>query len=360
MGANAASCSFVVDLKAHRVVWGWRDGLALAGELEHNGIRRFMLLASSRRAEQFSTLIGSEIVARRSGVFAEITPHVPQHSVDAACEAASRCDADALVVFGGGSALDTAKAVGHRIGLPIIAIPTNFSGSEVTWNYGLTVGGSKRTMREPSVLPRAVIYEPSLAGTMTLSVAVCSGINAIAHAIEALYAPEANPLTQSLADAGIASMVAGLREWAETGFSAHAGMSCLQGAWLCGEALSQVGMGLHHRICHVLGGTYGLPHAATHTLMLPYLISFNVPHALALSRLDKLFDGAPFAKSLAEFATTHGAPVSLASLGLPEQELARVANLALDTPVANPRPITTIELEVVLKRAWRGELAEVH
>lgn len=348
---------FALDLKAHRVVWGWDGGNTLKNELRIANIRRFLLVVSSGRAEQQFYAIASDTVKDLcAGSFTGVVQHVRQASVEHALGALTHYSADGLVAFGGGSVLDTAKAAGHRTGLPVIAVPTNFSGSEVTWNYGLTVDGVKETVRSPNVLPRAAIYDGNLVATLPLSTAICSGVNSIAHAVEALYAAESNPFTQAIAEAGIARMVSGLRAWAKSGANQQVGQACLSGAWLCGEALSQVGMGLHHRICHILGGAYGLPHAATHTIMLPYLIDWNLKYAPVLEHLNALFDDRPFAASLAAFAVAHGAPASLQDIGLSAGQITNVARKALESHVANPRPCTIDDIEALLRRAYRGDL----
>ncbi|MCI3208302.1 MULTISPECIES: iron-containing alcohol dehydrogenase [Pandoraea] len=356
---NAPATGFLLDLKAHRVVWGWRDGQALANVLDDASAARFLLVTSSARSrDRFTRLVTPALTTRCAGAFTGALEHVPLPSVDAGVDAAQRLAADSLVAFGGGTALDTAKAIGQRLGLPVFAVPTNFSGSEVTWNFGLTVDGTKQTVRDPAVLPRAVIYDSTLIQSLPLAQAICSGINAVAHAIEALYAPEANPFTQAIANAGIARMIQGLRSWASFADKHDAAEQCLAGAWLCGEALSQVGMGLHHRICHVLGGTYNLPHASVHTTLLPYVIGFNRHHVPALKQLDERFDGLSFAPALASFASAHGAPASLQAIGLRRQDIPDVARRVLAAPVANPRPVAVTDVEALLLRAYRGDLLE--
>ncbi|CAE6809423.1 maleylacetate reductase [Paraburkholderia haematera] len=358
MADSTKSADFALDLRGHRIVWSRAIVDVLADEISAAGIQRFLLISSDELARHFDAVGGNDAKRLSGGRFTDVVPHVPEASVVGAVEAARNCDADGLLVFGGGSSLDTAKAVSDRLGLPIIAIPTNFSGSEVTWNFGLTANGVKHTVRNPAVLPKTIIYDHSLLGSLPLDVAVCSGINAVAHAIEALYAPQANPLTQSLAETGIRKMVAGLQELAASkGQSDQAAVLCLTGSWLCGEVLSQVGMGLHHRICHVLGGTFGLPHAQTHTVLLPYSVDWNFDHAAALAQLSGLFPGRSLARGLAELSIRLGAPPTLKSLGLTTAQIPAVARLVLETPVANPRPVAVGDVHAILAQAYAGDLA---
>jgi len=357
MGDNSMQSHFSLDLRAHRIVSGSRIAEVLVRELQAEKIGRFMLVSAPELALEFEKLAGAAALRARAGTFTDVIPHVPEHSVVRAASDARECGADGLLVFGGGSALDTAKAVSDRLALPIIAIPTNFSGSEVTWNFGLTVDGVKQTVRNPAVLPRRVIYDPALLASLPKRIAICSGINAVAHAVEGLYAPQANPLTRALAETGVRQMIAGLREFCTHDKpSAKAAAACFTGSWLCGEVLSQVGMGFHHRICHVLGGTFGLPHAEVHTVLLPYSIAWNYEHVPALAALSDLFLGQSLARGLAEFSVLHGAPRSLEAIGLASVQIPNAAALALATPVDNPRPVTVADIESILAQAFAGDL----
>jgi maleylacetate reductase len=284
-----------------------------------------------------------------------VVAHVPAEVAERACERAVAADAKLILAVGGGSALDTAKAVAHTLAIPILAVPTNFSGSEVTYNFGLTTGAVKQTVVDPKVLPRTVIYDPALLSSLSGEVAVCSGINAIAHAIEAMYAANANPMTSALAESGVRNLVAGL-EARHREHSTDANAQCLTGAWLCGEVLAHVGIGLHHRMCHVLGGTYSLPHAATHTVMLPYSIEFNYSVAPALSALTDLFPNGSLARGLAAFSRRLGAPVNLRELGFRHADISQAARLALAMPLSNPRPVAVTDIEQVLAKALSGAL----
>jgi|SRR5579872_291451 len=345
---------FEITQRSHRVIFGEGLNEALRREVANGTLGPYALIATAGMARRFESLTTAEVQKSRVGTFSGAVPHVPEEVARCALDRVRTCGAEYLVAFGGGSSLDTAKAVSHWLHLPILAIPTNFSGSEVTWNFGMTRHGVKRTVLDPDVLPKIVIYDPALLSTLTLQAAACSGVNAIAHAIEGLYAPNANPLTAAAALAGIRALVSGLLDRSSGGPDADA--RCFAGSWLCAEVLSQVGMGLHHRICHVLGGTFGLPHAATHTVMLPYSIDFNYDWAPALAALSDLFCGCSLAAGLAKFSRHMGAPSSLSELGLPEGELAHVAKLTLATPLSNPRPVTVADVQHILARAFVGKM----
>jgi maleylacetate reductase len=344
---------FQLTPRTHQVIFGEPLVDVLRRELPQRESGTFYLLTTPGMARRFEALAPEDIRKRCIGRFTEAVPHVPSEVADLACEAVSAANAKLILVVGGGSALDTAKAVAHRLATPIMAVPTNFSGSEVTYNFGLTTAGVKQTVIDPKVLPQTVIYDPSMLSSLSAQVAVCSGVNAIAHAIEAIYAINANPMTRAIAETGIRNLVAGLEVRGSAG-SADANAQCLLGAWLCGEVLAQVGMGLHHRICHVLGGTYKLPHAATHTVLLPYSIEFNYGAAPALSTLADLFGGVSLAAGLAAFSRRLQAPSNLRELGFLPADIAQAARLAVATPLSNPRPVTQADVEQILAKALIG------
>ncbi|MBP0594909.1 iron-containing alcohol dehydrogenase [Paraburkholderia sp. LEh10] len=347
------SGSFVLEQRSHRVVFGRPISDVLTTELAALGFERILLVTTPGN----ETLLQGLIVRSMPGIslytFTEVVPHVPEHVVEKGIRFAEEIRADGIIAFGGGSSLDTAKAISHKIGVSILAIPTNFSGSEVTPNFGISSDGFKRGVFDNAVLPRTVIYDPSLLNTLPDSVAVCSGINAVAHAVEAMYAPEANPLTVSLAETGIRKMIAGLRKrdnkeaWTIDAFT---------GSWLCGEVLSQVGMGLHHRICHVLGGSFGLPHAEVHTIVLPYSIAFNFDHTPVLKSLTDLFPNQTLWAGMAAFSTSLGAPASLKDVGFSKDGIEEAVQLAMRGAIANPREVGEADIRSIIQQAFAGEL----
>jgi maleylacetate reductase len=344
---------FSLVQRSHRVVFGVRFEAALDAELRDLGVGRYFLVSGPGGAARFRQAAQGVVETRCAGAFTEAVSHVPQAIAARAAAEVRESGAEGVVAFGGGAALDTAKAACLAAAVPILAIPTNFSGSEVTPNFGLTVEGFKRGVVDPTILPKTVIYDPRLSATLPQAAAVCSGVNAIAHALEALYAREANPLTAATAEAGVRRMVAGLSARGEA-VRGKADADCLAGAWLCGEALAQVGMALHHRICHVLGGAFGLPHAETHTVVLPYSIAFNAPQAPGLAPLGDLFEGPSLAAGLAAFAARLGAPRTLRELGLQRGDIDAAARLALSTALQNPRAAGVADVAAIITQAFDG------
>ncbi|MGW0844634.1 maleylacetate reductase [Streptomyces sp. NPDC002787] len=328
---------------------------AIAGEAERLGLGRLLVVCGPKGAET-ARAVADALGDASAGLFADARQHVPVEVADRAVRAARAAGADGCVAVGGGSAIGLGKALALRTELPLIAVPSTYSGSEMTPVWGLTEHGAKRTGRAPSVLPRSVVYDPELTLSLPVGLSVTSGINAVAHAAEALYAPDASPLVSLMAQEGARAMTGALPEVAADPEDVAARGRALYGAWLCGAALGATTMGLHHKLCHVLGGTFGLPHAETHTVVLPYALAFNAPAAPdAMASLGRALatDNAPHA--LWELSGSLGAPRSLAELRLREADLAVAAAEVAGQAYANPRKITTADALEVLRAAYEGE-----
>lgn len=327
---------------------------AVPDEAERLGLRRLLVVCGPRGAET-ARAVAAALGDACAGLHAEARMHVPVEVADRAVEVARAAGADGCVAVGGGSAIGLGKAIALRTGLPLIAVPTTYAGSEMTPVWGLTEHGAKRTGRDPSVLPRSVVYDPELTLSLPVALTVTSGINAVAHAAEALYAPDASPLLALTAEEGVRAMAGALPGLAADPRDVYARSRALYGAWLCGAALGATTMGLHHKLCHVLGGTFGLPHAETHTVVLPYVLAHNAPAApAALTALGRALDtdDAPYA--LWELSGRLGAPRSLAELGLKEADLAVAADAATGQAYPNPREVTAEGVRAVLRAAYEG------
>ena len=282
--------------------------------------------------------------------------HVPAEIAATAVRHAQDNNADGVVTIGGGSAVGLGKIIARDTGLPMLAIPTTYAGSEVTDILGQTEDGLKTTIRADSILPTAVIYDPRLTDGLPLKMSIVSGLNAMAHAAEALYAQNRNPISSMLAVEGFGAMKTGLGLIFEDERSIEGRDAALYGAWLCGTVLGQVGMALHHKICHTLGGSFNMPHAETHAVMLPHTIGFNsksVPDLLA--PIGDLFGKSPGA-GLFGFAENLGSPMSLKELGLSKHDLDRAAEIAAANPYWNPRQIEQTSLRAMLQDAVDGTM----
>jgi alcohol dehydrogenase class IV len=281
--------------------------------------------------------------------------HVPVETARTARETARRLAADCLVAIGGGSTIGLAKAVALDTGLPIIAVPTTYSGSEMTPIYGLTDGGVKRTGRDRKVLPRVVLYDAALTVGLPAKVSGPSGMNALAHCVEALYAPDSNPITALMAAQGIRALGRALPLVINEPLNLEARGEALCGAWLAGTVLGAAAMGLHHKLCHTLGGAFNLPHAELHTVILPHAAAYNRAAASGAMRLIASALGVGDApQGLYDLAKKLGTPLSLKELGMPEDGIERAAKLATESPYQNPRPVEYAGVKRLIEDAWHG------
>jgi maleylacetate reductase len=338
-----------------RVVMGTGALDRLADEIDHAGLKRVMVLCSPGQRKLAETVAGL-LGPRAVDVHPHARMHVPAESAAEAQRRATEVNADGCVAVGGGSAIGLGKIVALRYGLPVIAVPTTYAGSEMTPVWGLTENGVKRTGRDPRVLPVSVLYDPTLTVALPTDVSVTSGMNAIAHAVEALYAPDASPVIDLMAEEGVRTLAAALPDVVADGTDLDARARAQYGAWLCGACLGATTMSLHHKLCHALGGTLDLPHAPTHTVVLPHALAHNqvaAPKAVAaLSRA--LATPADPASYLWDLAGRLGAPRSLRELGMAESDIDRIVQVTLANPYANPREVTAEGLGGLLHAAWAG------
>jgi maleylacetate reductase len=326
----------------------------LLREIDQLGAKRALVLCTPEQrasAEAVKEIIGD----RCAGVFDRAVMHVPIETARAARSMAKELGADCAIAIGGGSTTGLGKAIALESALPILAIPTTYAGSEMTPIYGITENGLKKTGRDARVLPKTVIYDPALTLTLPATLSVTSGINAIAHACEGMYAQDANPIMSLLAEEGIRALAQGLRLIVADPGNIEARSSALYGAWLCGIVLGNVGMSLHHKLCHTLGGSYNLPHAETHTVVLPHALAYNAAAAPdAMARIARALGTEGAAAGMYELARSLGAPVALGDIGMRETELDRCAEIASQNAYPNPRPIETKAIRALLDDAFHG------
>ena len=337
-----------------RVVFGAGSLAKLSEEIERLGARRALVLCTPQQQEQAQD-VAARLGTRCAGIFDQAVMHVPIETARAARAEARRLDADCAVAVGGGSTTGLGKAIALESSLPILAIPTTYAGSEMTPIYGITEGGLKKTGRDARVLPRTVIYDPTLTLGLPVGLSATSGMNAIAHAVEALYAEDANPITSMLAAEGIRALKEGLPRVVAEPLNLEGRSRCLYGAWLCGAVLGSVGMALHHKLCHTLGGSFNLPHAETHTVVLPHAVAYNraaAPEAMKLAAAA--LDAEDAARGLYALARALGAPLALKNIGMRESDLDRAAEIATQSPYYNPRPVEYGAIRKLLDDAYHG------
>ena len=346
---------FVYESRPGRVVFGAGALRSVADEVSRLGLSRVVVVSGGELkplAEQVAALIGPACV----GVHAAAVMHTPVDVTETALAVVERLKADGLVAIGGGSSIGLAKAIALRTDLPQIAIPTTYAGSEMTPVIGETRDGAKVTQTDLRVLPEVVIYDADLTLALPVGISVTSGVNAMAHAVEALYAKDRNPVMDLMAAEGIRALFGALPAIARRADDPAARAGAQYGAWMCGMCLAGAGMALHHKLCHTLGGSYGLPHAETHTVVLPHALAYNAPAVPEAMRALREATGSDDpAQAIQDLARAAGAPLSLREIGMEERDIDGAVERALANPYWNPRPLEAEPLRQTLRRAFNGE-----
>lgn len=346
--------NFTYEALPVRVVFGPGTLERLPEEVERLGCGRALVLSTPGQrqlAERAAGLLGS----LAAGIFAGAVMHVPVEVAEHAVREAVRLEADCCVAIGGGSTVGLAKAIALESGLPIVAVPTTYAGSEMTPVWGLTEGGRKRTGRDRRVLPRVALYDPMLTLGLPPSVSGPSGVNAIAHCVEVLYAPDGNPVVSLLAEEGIRALAGSLPVVVREPGNLDARSRAMYGAWLAGTSLATTSMGLHHKLCHTLGGRYNLPHAEVHTVILPHAAAYNAAAApQALRHIASALGAEDAPGGLYDLAVALGAKTALKDIGMRVEDLDEAADLATRNPYANPAPVTREGVRRLLDDAYHG------
>lgn len=361
-----------------RVVFGSGTLQQLPNEIARLQVKAPLVLSTPQQISQAES-VKDVLKGQVAGIFSEATMHTPTHITDKALEYAKAQGADSVISIGGGSTIGLGKAISIRTGLPHICIPTTYAGSEMTPILGETADGLKKTRSDPKILPGTVIYDVDLTMTLPAAMSATSGVNAIAHAgmfsethrrgdnkanvqsiVEALYARNTNPIITMMAIEGTRALASALPEIVENPSSQSARSRALYGAWLCGTCLGSVGMSIHHKLCHTLGGSFNLPHAETHTAVLPHAISYNAPSIP--EAMKQLADALPESNGDA----IHGLNVLLTKLkvkrdlkafGMKEEDVDKAADIAVSNAYWNPRAIERTPIRELIRRVWAGEPA---
>ena len=345
--------SFTFPGLTTRVIFGTGTLERVAVEVGQLGHGKALVLSTPQQVTEAKAL-SDRLGGLSAGVFAGAAMHTPVEVTETALEAYRASRAGCVVAIGGGSTIGLGKAIAFRTGADQVVIPTTYAGSEMTDILGETENGEKTTRRDPSIRPEVVIYDVDLTLTLPPAMTVTSALNAIAHAVEALYAPDRNPIIELMCRDAVAAFAEGL-PGVVADPTDHAGRArVLYAAWLCSTSLGYVSMALHHKLAHVLGGTFGTAHAETHAVLVPHTTAFNaeaVPELLA--PIAAAF-GAPAGAGLWDFAKSLGAPMRLQDLGLSEADLDSAASIAVRTPYPNPRAFSRREIRDLLQAAWEG------
>jgi maleylacetate reductase len=302
-------------------------------------------------AERAYAILGDLAV----GIFAGAAMHTPVAVTDAALELYDELGADCVVSVGGGSTTGLGKAIALRTDAPQLAIATTYAGSEVTPVLGETRDGVKTTQRAETILPNAVIYDVELTLSLPPRLSATSGLNAMAHAVEGLYAKDGNPIVSLMAEEGIRAFAASLPVIMRDPKDLPARSHAQYGAWLCGMCLASTSMALHHKLCHVLGGAFDLPHAETHAILLPHATAYNAAAAPeAMARIARALNTDDPAAGLYALAQTLEVPLALKDIGMPADGVDRVVKLTMESPYWNPRALEAEPIRDLLRRAYEG------
>ena len=344
---------FVYNAPAMRVVFGAGSVAELAKEVDRLGAKRALLLATPGRTAMVKS-VADPLGIRVAGVFDRVVMHTPLQLAEEARRLAASVQADCCVVVGGGSTIGFGKAIALTSALPLLAVPTTYSGSEMTTIWGISEGGAKKTGRDPKVLPKTVIYDPALTLDLPPHVSAASGMNAMAHCVEALYAHDGNPIVSMMAEEGIRALASALPRVMENPKDIDARSDALYGAWLAGCTISTTSIALHHKLCHVLGGSFNLPHAETHSIVLPHAVRYNESAAEAMRRIERALGKRDAAAAIYDLEKKLRLPLRLADIGMKEQDLERAARIAADAPYPNPRKVEYAPVLELLRHAYEG------
>jgi len=346
----------VFDFFCHSptVMFGAGRVTDLASRLDQLGKSRALLITTAGGARRYRE-VAEVLASRLRASFDGAVPHCPIEVANAALDAFRRQGCDVVVTVGGGSTIGLGKYIAFETGAPHITLPTTLSGSEMTPLFGVLVDGEKRTRREPGALANTVIVDPMLAQSLPIRETATTGMNALAHCIEALYVPKSNPLTSQIALTGIEMLYRALKKLVDEPADLEARTQAAYGATIGGLMVNSVGIGMHHRICHVLGGRFQVPHGESNCVVLPHVLAYNaaaIPEACAM--MESVMGAHP-AVALQRLVRDLGAPVSLRELGVPADSIAAIADESFPHIDHNPLPVDDAAVLRLLEAAWAGQ-----
>jgi maleylacetate reductase len=352
---SAVVQAFTWSALPSRVVFGTGAVLRVSDEVARLEKRRVLLVGGGASTRTSFSRVRDALGDMVAGTFGGSTQHVPAHVIDAAVATARAVGADVLISVGGGSATGLGKMLAYTCDLPLIAIPTTYSGSEMTAVWGRITEGRKHTAFDMRVLPRSVVYDAELCVGMPPRLAAASGMNALAHCLEALWSSGANPMTTALAVEGGRRLVSGLPRVVDDPDDVGAHAHNLIGACLAGVAMAQAGMGIHHRSAHVLGGGWQLPHAETHAILLPRSTALVAPRAQgAMHDASRIFDSDDVPTAVFTLLQRLRLPAGLSELDMPEDGLDEAARRIMDATHNDPLVPDVASVRQMLDDAYFG------
>ncbi|KVD46828.1 maleylacetate reductase [Burkholderia sp. ABCPW 11] len=346
--------AFTYQTQPARVIFGVGTVERLIEEADRLGRRRLLVLCTASQVSLERRVLAG-LGSRAVGAFTDAKRHTPAEVTERALAEVRALNADGIVSVGGGSVIGLGKALAFRTDLPQIVVPTTYAGSEMTPILHETRDGVKTTQRSSKVLPEVVIYDVDLTLSLSLTLSVLSAFDALAHAVESLYAPDGNPVVSMMAEEGVRVIARSLPHLMTNPQNASVRSDLLFGAWLCACCLGTVTMGLHHEMCRVLGGLYDLPHAQIHAIVLPHVLEFNSRAApTAMSRLSHALNASDSVGRILELQRACSVPVALRDIGMPREGIERAVEQLMANPCANPRSLGADAVTMLLERAWAG------
>lgn len=320
-----------------------------------------LLLISSERMSSAISELKNRADEKNLIHFSKIEQHVPRPLVDEVKSLISSRNIDRIIAIGGGSAIGLAKAIALDNAVPIAAVPSTYSGSEQTNIWGISSDVGKTTGRSDNVLPDLVVYDPDFTSSLPKPLAVKSAMNAMAHLMEAIYAPDSNPITTHVSLLGMDYISKGLDEISNEGtLTESANENLMMGAWLAGKSLCEVSMSLHHKTAHVLGGSFGMDHASVHTVLQPYVLQYQWPFLedeIKQKFISVFGDNPPV--SLKKMADIGGVESDLNSIGFDKSDISAAVDMILANPYSNVAPLKEDRLTAMLESAWEGKIRKI-
>lgn len=347
---------FTYDAIPGRVVFGAGSRRGLRAEADALGAQRILVVAGEFEdaiAAEVTAILGDLVVGR----FSDVVQHVPIAKAADAKAQASQLGVDTVVTVGGGSATGFGKILARDLDIVTMALPTTYAGSEMTTIWGQTDGDHKQTGNDPRVKPAVVVYDPELTFSLPARIAGPSGMNALAHSVEALYGPGANPVISAMALESIRALAAALPVVTSDPDDIGGRTEAMYGAYLAGVALATGGTALHHKTCHVLGGMFDLNHGDMNAVMLGHAVAYNAPAMPeVMASLGRALDVDPgeVAGTIFDLAAAIGAPTSLEAIGMPAAGIDEAARRVVVAAAANVRAPEEDAIAEMLAAAYSG------
>lgn len=346
--------TFTLEPSPIRVVFGAGRAGETAAEVARLGARR-VLFCTTRGGVARSRAILDALGDVVAGIFDGAEPHCPEPVLRAALARFGELGADGVVALGGGSTVGLGKFLRVESGKPCIMLPTTYSGSEQTPILGMKVGEEKRTRVDPGCMPSTVIYDPLLTLGLSAHDTATIGMNSLAHCVEGLYPKQPDAVAALLAEEGIRRHALGLERSVQAPDDLEARSEAMFGGYLGGVVIRITGLAIHHRICHVLGGHYGIAHGDSNSVILPQATAYNAAAApAAMAAIRRALGVGDAACGLFDLAVRMGAPTDLRSLGMPASDIPACAEEIVRTLKYNPRPADVPSVIRLLDNAWHG------